>query len=158
MPSQADEHLAEHIPDEDNLTRAHFETPEQIAPESYFHFGHDKKRDERAESFYWRKYAPLASDIHRRGCNLELVKQKRAPNIKYVGCRSVKAGGIRAIETGRGHKLVVFHFPENGDNAHSHVAIKPAKGTTVKNVNKNDILELANLVVKVLSDLEPHSC
>ncbi len=151
--------VVEDIPNEHTITRANFEVPGQnLAPESYFRFGYDKDRDEKAESFFWRKYAPLISEIHQKGCALEPMKRQRNPTITYVGARSATAGEIRKIESDKGHKLLVYHFEENGDRAHCHVAIEPAPGTTAKNMKGRDVTELAVKLVRVLSALEPHSC
>lgn len=158
MPNEAGGSSVEQIPDEGKVSRAYFHAPGLVAPESYFPFSHDKDRDERAESFIWRRHAPTIEDVHSRGCNIEEIKEKRKPGTKYIGARTAQVRSIRAIVGGRGHKLLVYHLPENGDRAHSHVAIQPANGVLPRNVKTIEILELVGSLVRELVDHQAHDC
>lgn len=154
---------AEPISDEDQVSRAYFEIPGEIDPESHFPFGYDNKADERGESVYWRKYVPLIAGVHERGCRLELVKNDRRKDlgkatIKYTGARTAIVGAIRSIRTQRGHKFAVIHFPEEGDNAHAHILIEPAMGTRVGKLKSNDVRELVSLLVQQFGALDRHDC
>ncbi len=143
-----DAHPIESIPDDDRVSRAYFQAPGDL-----------KVRDERAESVYWRKYAPQIDDVHNRGCQLE-AKWKAAaasPARMYVGARTAIVGKIRSIVSGRGHRFKVIHYPQNGDIAHTHIAVDRVGGKPQK-LSKNDKLELANLIVGCFIDYEAHHC
>jgi hypothetical protein len=150
----------EQIPDEDQVSRAYFELPEVLAPESYFSFTYDKDRDERAESVYWRKYAPLIADVHDRACRLEKkwsYLDPEAPAPLYVGARTAEVWKIRSIVTQRGHSFMVIHRPQDNDRAHAHISIQRAGGN-VKKLSKNDRMELAALIIHCFEDYQPHEC
>jgi hypothetical protein len=143
------------IPDEETLSRAEFELPgAAVAPESYWRFGYDSVRDECAESVYWRRHAESNAEIHQRGVALEQIKRQRSPNIRYVGFRSARAGDVRKIVSDKGHKLIVYHFPQNGDFAHTHIAIEPAAGISPKKIKSRDVLELTTLLLRQFSQLQ----
>ena len=157
------ENTAEQIPHEDLVSRAYFEIPNEIAPESDFPFRYDKTRDERAESVYWRKYAPLIAEIHSRGCVIEKFKNERraaASQVpcKYKGARTAVVGTLRSLKTQRCHSFQVIHPPENGDRAHTHIAISPAAGTRVEKIKTNDRIELASLLIQHFLSFAPHEC
>ena len=129
-----------------------------MPPESSFPFTYDRVRDERAESVYWRKYALSISEVHRRGCDLQ-GKRKAGENPQvYVGAQTVVVEKVRAIKSGRGHSFKVIHAPRDDDIAHTHIAIARASGP-VKNINKNDRVELTSLLVDCLGgDIDRHDC
>ena len=151
------EPITERILDDDQVSRAFFEIPDGIDSESNFPFHHDVQANERAESVYWRKYAPALQDVHARGCELEPIKQLRSTT-RYIGARTATAGAIQKIISGRGHTFTVFHYPENGDFAHAHIAIKPAEDKPSKKLRTNDIRELIGLLVQQFGGLDPHNC
>lgn len=153
----------EDIPDQDQVSRAFFTLPPELDPESHFPFRYDKVADERAESVYWRKYAPILNDLHSRGCRLEQLKNERArthgnPSTKYTGARTAVVGAIRSVKSQRGHTLTVIHFPWNGDDCHTHIAIESAAGVKVEKVRSNDIRELVGMLFKYFGELAPHDC
>ncbi len=167
MPAAESEQPAEHIADEDQVSRAYFEELGQptpvLAPESAFRFQYDRNRDERAESVYWRKYAPLHADVHDRGCALQSAlnakrPEKKLPPLRYVGSRTSVVSAIRSITSQRGHRLLVIHYEQFEDKAHAHIAIQPPQGSKVKNLNPNDRTELARLLVKLFIDYQQHTC
>lgn len=152
----------EPIPDEDNVSRGCVELPPGVDPASAFVFPYDETLQDRAESVYWRKYAPTNDDVHTRECRREKIRQARATSARplkaYIGFRTSKVGAIRAIRTGRGHTFAVVHWPENGDLSHTHICIRPNSGTPIRNINKNDLRELVHLLFKQFVEFEPHRC
>jgi hypothetical protein len=155
--SPCNSETAEPIPDDDQVSRAYFEIPDEVDPESQFPFTY--KSNERAESVFWRKYAPTISEVHERGCRLEKIKNaRRTKALKYIGSRSALVAAIRQIKSGRGHKFKVIHVPEDGDRAHAHICIEPAPGVTAKQVEANDIRELVSLLFRHFGNLEGHTC
>jgi hypothetical protein len=121
---------------------------------------YDRIRDERAESVYWRKYAPRIEEVHERGCRLEKkwsYLEPEAPGPKYVGARTADVAAIRRIVTQRGHSFRVIHYPQDGDLAHAHIAIERAGGK-VKNLSPNDRMELTALLVVLFRNHQPHVC
>jgi hypothetical protein len=167
VPVAENEQAAEHIPDQDQVSRAYFEVlgqpTEGLAPESLFPFQYDRTRDERAESVYWRKYASAHADVHQRGCALQSklnaarAEKGHAP-LKYIGFRTSRVSGIRSVVSQRGHRLRVVHYEQFGDKAHAHIAVQPPEGTTVRNVKPNDRMELAARLVQLFGDYQEHSC
>lgn len=144
------------LQDEDLVSRAFFEIPESIDSESHFPFRFDDERKEHAESVYCRECVPDLADVHARGCALEPIKKLRR-DTRYVGARTAQVDAIRRITSGRGHSFIVFHLLENGDSAHTHIAIEPADEKHRK-LRANDIRELVSLLVKHFGPLEPHRC
>jgi hypothetical protein len=148
----------EEIGDGELLTRACFDDPGLVMPpEAAFYFQYDKDRDERAESVYWRKYAPEVADIHTRGCTLQSQWASKGGPMRYSGSRDAHTGSIRKIVTERGHTFDVVHYPQGGDLAHAHIAVVRAGGN-VKKLSSNDRLDLIHHLVKVLGELAPHQC
>lgn len=157
MASSQAEQDAEYIGDGDQVSRAYLQPIEQelaLAPESQFRFEYDRLRDERAESVYWRKYAPAHEDVHSRGCALE----RRYAHLKYLGSRTAGVGAVRSVRSARGHSLDVLHFEQSGDKAHAHIAIRPVAGVKVRNIKPNDYLELSRLLVELFRDFQAHTC
>jgi hypothetical protein len=153
----------EEIPESDELGRAFFQLPEGIAPETEFPFYYDRVRGECAESVFWRKYAPSVVDLHQRGCDIESQKKARAaqqskPFQPYIGARYVIVSHVTACVTARGFSLQVIHLPENGDRAHSHIAIVPVDGQVPSKIKSNDKTELAACLLEKFGDLHWHRC
>lgn len=158
MQGEAEGQLVEHIGDEQTVSRAFLRNPDvPVAPESDFPFTYDRVRDERAVSVFWRKYAPADADVHARGCALQAWF--RPQFLEYIGFRSAGVASIRSITTERGYKLDVVHFEQTGDKAHAHIAIRPPGDTKVKkSPPANDRLEIVALLIKTLSNIQPHTC
>lgn len=149
----------EAIPDEDKVSRAIFDAPDNVISD-LFVFTYDSVRDERAESVYWRRYAPTIEDVHTRGCRLETKFRSagRATALRtYIGARSAHVAALRSVRSQRGHELAVVHVPQDGDLAHAHIAISP-NGCRVKKIKQNDKVELAELALRCFGDLERYRC
>jgi len=143
---------SEQITDEHDVSRLCFGVPPGLAPESDFTF----TSSDRAESAVWRKYAPQPTDVHKRGCNAETQKNarrllKRVLPVRYVGFKTANVGAIRKIRSEHGYQFDVVHFPENGDLAHAHIVITPAK-----KLKPNDVLELITLLLQRFSALKSY--
>lgn len=147
----------EAIGDTESVSRAYFALPGELAPESHFQFIYDKDRDERAESVYWRRYAPSINDVHERGCSLQAKWIGTGSKQIYEGARTAVVERIRSIRSERGHRFEVIHYPQDSDRAHAHVAIVRASGK-VQGLNKNDKLELVRLIAVCFTNFEPHIC
>ena len=144
--------VSEQITNEHDVSRLCFGVPPGLAPESAFTFA----SSDRAESAVWRKYAPQPTDVHKRGCNIEIEKNARrllkgVRPIKYIGFKTANVGAIREIKSEHGHQFDVVHFPENGDLAHAHIVI-----TSAKKLTRNDVLELVALLLRRFSALKPY--
>lgn len=148
----------EPIPDADQLSRGFWELP--VDSQSQLEF--PREGGTRSESFLWHKYAPTAADVHRRGCDRQHGKNKRLADegkdpVRYIGARSISAGGIRAIES-RGYMLMLKHQPEDGDDAHTDVAIAAPAGASAEGIPKNTRREIIALLFKALAPLDAHTC
>ena len=80
-----------------------------------FSFSHDKS-EMNALNHYRRGTLPHR-DVHSVAAILK-NKRQRKPGTKYIGARTAEVLHSRHC-WGRGHKLLVYHLPENGDRAHS---------------------------------------
>lgn len=152
---------AEHIPSQDRVSRLTLDIT-GIAPESLFPFRFDPKTGLRAESVFWRKYAPDIADIHRRGCVWQMNKntahaEKGRPHVEYIGARTSQVASVRGIKGEGGHTLGVVHCEEHGDIAHAEIRVEPASGMPAKKL-KNQLVELRHHLVLAFGDLEPHKC
>jgi hypothetical protein len=163
----------EDVPDEDEVSRAFFRAPVapdlDLDPESHFVFGPDKspqgrekKKYERAESVYWRKYAVTNDAIHSRGCALEVARNERLRSkgketVAYAGFGTGKVRAIRSVRT-RAYRLSLIHHPENGDSSHAHILIHDLQGENVKSIPQNDQRELVGDLFRLLVPVRTHKC
>jgi hypothetical protein len=136
--------------------------PGDIDPGSMFPFQRDRQGN-RVESVYWRKYARLAADLHKRGCEIERLKNIRLqsagkPPKKYSGFRAAPVGSVRKVITQRRWAFAVTHAPENGDLAHAHIEIVAAADNSAGTPNPNDIRELVHMLVQRFGQLDGHAC
>lgn len=151
--------VTENIPDGDSVSRCCFSSEGvPLDPESDLQFPTSKanKKLRDPESAIWRKYAPLAADVHARGKLLQDIKNaRRAENqrLTYMGAISGIVEPIRAIQTERGYAIDVTHYVEDGDQAHAHLTIRDTTAAARK-AEKNDVREIIHLVVGCLSLLE----
>ena len=154
--------IAEHIPDGDKLSRACFIIPDSIDSESAFKFERDRQGN-RVESVFWRKYAPTASDLHKRGCELERQKNLRLrvqgkSLKKYSGIRTATAGPIRKIKSERGFQFHILHAPESDDRSHAHIGIEPPPGSSGTQLKPNDMRELVSSLAREFNIFDAHDC
>jgi hypothetical protein len=118
----------EEIPAADQVSRCCFAVEGvDLDPATNLQFS-SKNKPPRCESAYWRKYAPLPSDMAERGARIMVPGNKRREAkgdkpMEYVGARTGRVGDIRSIQTQRGYAFAVEHVPEEGDRAHSHITL-----------------------------------
>ncbi len=145
----------EEIPDADTVSRL-VEFPRTYDPanklilDAVFQFPNNE-----AESVIWRKYAPSDADVHHLGCAWETSKQKRNPDMRYVGFISAEVGAIRDIRSAKGHGFTVVHQPEEGVH-HAGIVYAPAPGTP--SLSKGEKGELKIALRGVFGSLAPHTC
>ncbi len=78
---------------------------------------------------------------------------------KYAGARSAQVDAIKTISNVRGFQIAVIHGPEDGDLAHSHLAIISAPGSfSASKPNPNDIRELVSKLFSTFGVLDSHDC
>lgn len=153
--------MPESIPNEDKLSRACFELPPGVDAASGFLFKYRDAIGDRPESVYWRKYAVSDADVHRRGCELERLRQSRAAPGKspgpYVGFRTAKAGAVRAVAEA-GYELQVIHSPENGDDAHAHICVRKDNLPVTNSIPRSVLRVLIHLLFAKFAEFKSHSC
>ncbi len=143
----------QHIEDNDCLSRLLYE-PAQILPGSSYYI-RDKlfefpSNAGRLESLVWRKKCLTSYDVNSLGCEQETLRINKASH--YRGYVSAIASQIRNIRLKNGHKLLVFHSPEEGD---WHVHIHFCTNGTPSKPDKSDVRAALE---KIFVDFVEQSC
>jgi hypothetical protein len=108
------------------------------------------------ESLVWRRYAKTIFKVHNLGClEGELRRREKGIDKTYIGCVTASVGVLRSLQSNNGHSFYVIHEPcDNGviKRYHAHICYKLADGSEIKDLTKNDKIDLRDKLVETFSN------
>jgi hypothetical protein len=109
------------------------------------------------ESLIWRRYVPEAKDVHKIGCEREVLKKQSKPEYKYTGCKTAVSHEILSITTARGYGFSLAHTPCEGIH-HVEISFRLPQNVTYKNLKEGDRAELKLELSKKFGLQDNHDC